>query len=128
MDRWFGDLLVLIGQKKLADKSVLPRIIKVGIYEFALIDWVPEEAEEEGCLGICNRFEFIIKVRTDIPDFSYAETLEHEINHACWHAAALKTRASEETVVNRLTPFLLMARRDNPEIYAWIDRAIAQKA
>src|ERR1700730_14157201 len=104
-------------RKKLADRNTLPRTIKVGVFEFALIDWDPEEAEEEGCLGICNRFDLFIKVRTDIPDSSYAEVLEHEINHACWHAAALKTRASEETVVNRLTPFLLMARRDNPEIY-----------
>jgi hypothetical protein len=29
---------------------------------------------------------------------------------------------------DRLTPVMMMARRDNPEIYAWIDRAIAQKA
>ncbi|MGC0389324.1 hypothetical protein [Bradyrhizobium sp. USDA 241] len=68
-----------------------------------------------------------IKVRTDLPDLGFAETLEHEINHACWDAAKLKSRASEETVVNRLTPVMMMARRDNPEIYAWIDQAIAQK-
>jgi hypothetical protein len=28
--------------------------------------------------------------------------------------------------VNRFTPIMMMARRDNPEIYAWIDRAIAK--
>ena len=108
------------------DRSTLPRAIKVGIYEFTLVDWDPNEAEAEGALGICDRFNFDIKVRTDIPDSSYAETLEHEINHACWHAGALKSRATEETVVNRLTPIMMMARRDNPEIYAWIDRAIAK--
>jgi hypothetical protein len=117
-----------MSRRKLADRLTLPAIIKVGVYEYTLIHWDPEEADEKGCLGICDRFSKLIKVRSDVPDSSFAEVLEHEINHACWDAAALKSRAAEESVVNRLTPFMLMARRDNPEIYAWIDRAIAQKA
>jgi len=118
----------VMSRRKLADRRTLPSIVKVGVYEYSLLHWDPKEADEKECLGICDRFTKEIKVRDDIPDSSFAETLEHEINHACWDAAALKSRATEETVVNRLTPFLLMARRDNPEIYAWIDRAIAQKA
>jgi hypothetical protein len=114
--------------RKLPDRRKLPSIIKIGIFEYRLVHWDPEEAEEKECLGLCDRFNFIIYVRNDLPDSGFAETLEHEINHACWHAAALKSRANEETVVNRLTPVMIMARRDNPEIYAWIDRAIAQKA
>jgi hypothetical protein len=117
-----------MSRRKLVDRRTLPAIVKVGVYEYTLIHWDPKEADEKECLGICDRFTKDIKVRDDIPDSSFAETLEHEINRACWDAAALKSRATEETVVNRLTPFLLMARRDNPEIYAWIDRAIAQKA
>jgi hypothetical protein len=117
-----------MSRRKIADRKTLPTIIKIGVYEYTLIHWEPAEADEAGCLGICDRFTKEIKVRSDIPDSSFAEVLEHEINHACWDAASLKTKAAEETVVNRLTPFLLMSRRDNPEIYAWIDRAIAQKA
>ena len=109
------------------DRKSLPRIIKVGIAEYTLILWDPEEADEAGCKGECNILTFEIRVRTDIPDSHFAEILEHEMNHACWEAAKLKSRASEETVINRLTPVLIAARRDNPEIYAWIDRAIAQK-
>jgi hypothetical protein len=108
------------------DRTALPCIIKIGVYEYTLVHWDPEEADKVDCLGQCDRFEKVIRVRSDIPDSSFAETLEHEINHACWDAAALKSRAAEETVVNRLTPFLLMARRDNPEIYDWIDQAIAK--
>ncbi len=114
--------------RKLPDRTKLPAIIKIGIFEYQLVHWAPEEAEEKECLGLCDRFNFIIYVRNDLPDSGFAEVLEHEINHACWHAAALKSRANEETVVNRLTPVMIMARRDNPEIYAWIDRAVAQKA
>ncbi|WP_439357816.1 hypothetical protein [Bradyrhizobium sp. DASA03007] len=114
--------------RKLPDRRKLPRLIKVGINEYQLLDMDPEEADKLGVAGTCNVFDFKVCVRTDLPDSGYAETLEHEINHACWEAAKLKSRASEETVVNRLTPVMMMARRDNPEIYAWIDRAIAQKA
>jgi hypothetical protein len=114
-------------QTKINDRLKLPTIIKIGIFEYTLEHWDPAEADETDCLGQCDRFNFIIHVRSDLPDSGFAEVLEHEINHACWHAANLKSRAQEETVVNRLTPVLIMARRDNPEIYSWIDRAIAQK-
>ncbi|MEY9138529.1 hypothetical protein ABIE79_010057 [Bradyrhizobium diazoefficiens] len=114
-------------RRRLPDRRKLPRIIKIGVYEYILMHWDPEAAESEECLGKCDRFNFIIHVRNDLPDSSFAEVLEHEINHACWHAASLKSRAGEETVVNRLTPVMIMSRRDNPEIYAWIDQAIAQK-
>ncbi|MGC0389215.1 hypothetical protein [Bradyrhizobium sp. USDA 241] len=114
-------------RRRLPDRRKLPTTIKIGIYVYTLKHWDPAEAEEKECLGLCDRFNFIIYVRNDLPDSSFAEVLEHEINHACWHAAALKSRAQEETVVNRLTPVMIMARRDNPEIYAWIDKAIAQK-
>ena len=116
-----------MSRRKLTDRRKLPRVIKIGICEYKLIHWDPVEAEAAGCRGECNIFTFEIRVRSDMPDSHFAEILEHEINHGCWAAAKLKGRASEETVVNRLTPIQIAARRDNPEIYAWIDRAIAQK-
>lgn len=112
---------------KIRDRRKLPTIINIGVFKYTLEHWDPAEADEKECLGLCDRFNFIIYVRSDLPDSGFAETLEHEINHACWHAAALRSRAQEETVVNRLTPVMIMARRDNPEIYAWIDKAVAQK-
>ena len=119
---------VVSRRRKPQDRNTLPAIIKVSVSEYKLIHWDPVDAEAAGCRGECNIFTFEIRVRQDLPDSHFAEILEHEINHACWAAAKLKSRASEETVVNRLTPIQIAARRDNPEIYAWIDRAIAQKA
>lgn len=113
--------------RKRPDRTKLPEKIKIGIAEYDLIHWDPDQADLEGLLGKCCVFDFKIWVRTDLPDSGFAETLEHEINHACWTAAKLKSKAAEETVVNRLTPVMIQARRDNPEIYAWIDQAIAQK-
>jgi hypothetical protein len=116
-----------MSRRKIADRRKLPNIIKIGVYEYSLIHWDAEEAEKKECLGLCNRFTKQVFIREDLPDSSFAETLEHEINHACWHAADLGAEEEEEVVVNRLTPLLILARRDNPKIYAWIDRAIAQK-
>lgn len=113
--------------RKLPDRRKLPNTIKIGVYVYDFVHWDPEEAEKNEAFGICNRFTRQIAIRDDLPDSSFAEVLEHEINHACWDAAALKSKGAEETVVNRMTPLMMMARRDNPEIYAWIDQAIAQK-
>ncbi|WP_316196595.1 hypothetical protein [Bradyrhizobium sp. SZCCHNS3053] len=114
-------------RRKLQDRRTLPAAIKIGIFVYRLEHWDPAEADKRDLMGLCDRFNFVVHVRDDLPDSSFAEVLEHEINHACWGAAALKSKANEETVVNRLTPIMMMTRRDNPEIYAWIDRAIAQK-
>ncbi|ARQ95369.1 hypothetical protein [Bradyrhizobium phage BDU-MI-1] len=113
--------------RKRPDRTKLPEKIKIGIADYDLIHMEPAEADALEVLGMCNVFELWIKVRSDLPDAGFAETLEHEINHACWTAAKLKSKAAEETVVNRLTPVMMQARRDNPEIYAWIEQAIAQK-
>lgn len=114
-------------QKKLPDRSKLPSIIKIGVHEYELIHMDPELAEEKEVFGLCNRMTLKISIRSDLPNSGFAETLEHEINHGCWYAAGLDEEETEEQVVLRMTPILMMARRDNPEIYAWIDRAIAQK-
>jgi hypothetical protein len=113
--------------KKLLDRRKLPTIIKIGVHEYELIHMDPEVAEEKEVFGLCNRMTLKISVRSDLPDSGFAETLEHEINHGCWYAASLDEEETEEQVVLRLTPMLMMVRRDNPEIYAWIDQAIAQK-
>jgi predicted transcriptional regulator len=113
--------------RKLRDRTKLPKIIKIGVHEYELIHLDPVVAEEKEVFGLCNRMTLKISVRSDLPDSAFAETLEHEINHGCWHAASLDDEETEEEVVLRLTPVMIMARRDNPEIYAWIDRAIAQK-
>jgi hypothetical protein len=89
-------------------RDALPQFIQIGVFRYRLQHWDPK----------------VICVRTDIDDTTFAETLEHEIGHACWFACALKSRANEETVISRFTPFLMMARRDNQEIYAWIDSVL----
>jgi hypothetical protein len=115
-----------MSRRKPLKRDNLPATIRIGVFRYALEHWDPLEAEQQGCYGNCDRFAKIIRVRTDITDESFAETLEHEIMHACWDASGLKSRAGEERVVSLLTPILMMARRDNPDLYAWIDSVMAK--
>lgn len=108
-------------------RNDLPKIIRIGITQYDLILWPPADAEAAEAWGICNILTCEIKVRDDLPERTFAEVLEHEINHGCWEAVKLEDRASEEAVIKRLTPAMIAARRDNPEIYAWIDQAFVQK-
>jgi hypothetical protein len=99
----------------------LPDFIQIGVFRYAFIHWPAAEAEAVEQFGECDNNLKIIKVREDVDDATFAETLEHEIGHACWFACGLKSRATEERVISLFTPFLMMARRDNPEIYEWIE-------
>lgn len=108
-------------------RQILPKKIRIGIDDYDLIHMDQEEADAIEAIGACNVLDLWMKVLATLPDSRFAETLEHEINHGCWAAAKLEDAADEETVINRLTPVQIAARRDNPEIYAWIDRAIAKK-
>lgn len=52
-------------RRRLPDRRKLPTTIKIGIYVYTLKHWDPAEAEEKECLGLCDRFNFIIYVRND---------------------------------------------------------------
>jgi hypothetical protein len=53
---------------KIRDRRKLPTIIKIGVFKYTLEHWDPAEADEKECLGLCDRFNFIIYVRSDLPD------------------------------------------------------------
>jgi hypothetical protein len=106
------------------NRTDLPDHIKIGVFRYRLVHWPAEDADEAACYGQCDHLLKIIRVRDDVDDETFAETLEHEIGHACWDACGLKTRASEERVISLFTPFLMMARRDNRVIYEWIEAVL----
>lgn len=107
-------------------RAKLPSHIRIGIYNWEFIQWDPEEAEKQGLSGQCVPMNLEVKVRTDLPNVLHAEILKHEIMHACWFCVGLGDQEDEESVVERLTPVLLQVRRDNPEIFKYIDAAIAE--
>jgi hypothetical protein len=64
-----------------------------------------------------------IEIQTDISELDYANTLLHEILHACVYLSSLnadggvlKEEESEEQVVNTIANWLLAVFRDNPKL------------
>ncbi len=107
-------------------RAKLPEHMRIGVYRWTLIMWDPEIAEAANCVGECNKMSLEIRVRTDITDTRFAECLMHEIVHACWFVVGLGDEEEEEAAVERLTHALLQARRDNPEVFKFIDTAISE--
>jgi hypothetical protein len=73
-----------------------------------------------GSLGICDRLNLTIKLRTDLPIQQTVNTLLHEIMHACYDACELVDSSNEETIVTLLTNALQQVGQDNPDVIKWI--------
>jgi hypothetical protein len=63
---------------------------------------------DEGCSGTSDLTADIIRIRYDLTDEQYEETLLHELLHYVWHLTALPhlIEEHEETVVRSLAPWL----------------------
>ena len=61
-----------------------------------------------------------IRIDPDRPPTAVAESLLHEILHACWDLTSLRTSEQcaeiEEAAVSALSPWLLGVLRDNPDL------------
>ncbi len=67
-----------------------------------------------------------ICVREELADAAEAEALCHEMLHALFHASDNHglTEEQEERAVRALSPFLLMAIRDNPGVFEEMRKAV----
>lgn len=73
----------------------------------------------DGLQGLMRRGQSVIEINPLQPKDHYRDTILHETLHACWEQAALPAgdpescEDLEEEVIRRITPWLLMALRDN---------------
>jgi hypothetical protein len=97
----------------------LPQSIRVGPFDMTFVELTGEDAEanngeftaSDGTIGL--RPEFLDGARA-------ADTLIHEILHAIWFVADLKTEQGEEFIVNTQAIYLTQVFRDHPELLAWL--------
>ena len=61
-----------------------------------------------------------LRLDTDLPRTSLAETLLHEAMHIAWHQAGVTDSDDEERTVTALAPRLLELLRRNPEVVAYL--------
>lgn len=102
----------------------LPSSVRVGPHVYEIVGMTRSESETRDVIGECDQDERKIYVRKDLPPHSLAETLLHEILHACWYAGSLEDTDAEERTVNVLAMQMAMVIRDNPKLMSWIGRCM----
>lgn len=114
--------------------TTLPDTVKIGPFTYSI---VVDQAAIDRCGqqsganldGNTDANTQTITVRPEMPPEREADTVVHELLHAAIEHAGLNCRGpledhgAEEQVVNTLSPWLLGALRDNPQL---VDYLMAQ--
>jgi hypothetical protein len=104
---------------------ILPEHIKVGFEIYSVAVGNTMDAGDE---GECNREKGSILVKSGMSDRRTAETIVHEVLHACWDQAGLPYDEKplgallEEDVILRLAPLLTAAILDSPQLRQMLER------
>lgn len=81
-----------------------------------------ETANDRDCIGDCDRSRLVIRIADYLAPSKSAETLLHEVLHACTDAAGLMDEPgrTDEEVVNPLSRVLFSVIQDNPALVAYL--------
>ena len=104
--------------------ATMPARIKVGsvIYRIAVLDAV---AIDNALACIDPDRETIEIMREAASAAGLAARLLHELFHAIWTDRQLGRRPNEEKVVSQFEAGTVALLRDNPNLLAWITRALS---
>jgi hypothetical protein len=95
----------------------LPGKVVVGWRTYPIRELPLKQARADGVLGWHENYPNAIAVRTEeMSPADVADTLLHEILHACWWTGELPPKANEEKAVTVLAHGLLQVLRDNPAV------------
>lgn len=103
-----------------------PSTVRVGYRDYKVIVFPASESRAEQCLGRCDNHRGQIKVDETIiaeEPAQAANTLLHEIIHACWYVGDIENDDKQEKTVSVLTNQLGCVWRDNPDVIAYLDWA-----
>ena len=97
-----------------------PKRIKVGPHRYKVVDDTTGLAANVALVrGSCHHEHLTIALDATLPHTVKAETLLHEVIHACLDGASLED-GTEETVCRTLGGSLLAALRDNPDLVRFL--------
>lgn len=98
----------------------LPSRVRIGHLDIAVRVVSRGEAERMGAPAWFDNDALEICIREDLPAPVAGECFVHESLHALFFASDNHglTDEQEERAVRALSPFLLMALRDNPQVFA----------
>jgi hypothetical protein len=99
----------------------LPASIKVGHLDFSIV-LVP--GADIGAYGDCHHDEQRIRIDAALKPQTMAETVVHEVLHACWPCHMKGDGGREELIVTALSPNICQVMRDNPKLFEWLSWAL----
>lgn len=99
--------------------------IRIGYRDCKVEAWPTDDAIESGAFADYDAAQQLIRVRTDLPPQLTAECLLHEVIHAAYDVGCLDVADSEERVVSVLGAQLSQVIRDNPDLIAYLQYALA---
>lgn len=103
----------------------LPASIRVGYRTFTTEIMTPRQAEARNAYGECDNAQGIIRIWADLDPVKSADTMIHEVLHACYCIAALEDEDKEERIVRTLAHQLAQVWRDNPALIEWINARLS---
>jgi hypothetical protein len=103
----------------------LPKSVRVGYRDYAVVPWDRADAEDKEALGDCDHILGVIRVRADLPAQEKARVLIHEVFHAMWHVGDLEKSAREEKAVSVLSFQWAAVLGQNPGLVAFMGEALA---
>lgn len=86
----------------------LPATVQVGAFKYKV-----QRRKLKGFVGQHRPFTQLLIVHPNLPDDQCADTMLHEVLHACATVAGIK---DQEDFVNRMSPVLLDTFRRNPQL------------
>ncbi|MGE5163042.1 MAG: hypothetical protein ACM3IH_03325 [Sphingobacteriales bacterium] len=98
--------------------------VRVGPFDISLTTLTGEERDK--CLGMFSEHQMSIMLReTFASDQQEAETLLHEVIHACFAVAAIQDKDSHERTVSMLSTCMAQVIRDNPGLIDWLKEKLS---
>jgi hypothetical protein len=98
----------------------IPDKVKIGCYTIKIIPMLGFEGFAHGVLGHFSEAEMCIRISKDVPKEVLANTLLHEVFHACYSVAGLREEDDEERIVTCMANTYLQVMTDNPSLDKFI--------
>jgi hypothetical protein len=105
--------------------AALPASVRVGYRTLAVEAWAHEEADTAGECGRFDTENDRILIDTAYGAATVAETLIHEVLHACYALGHVSEQDSEERTVAILSTQLAQVIRDNPDLVAFLSESLS---
>lgn len=113
-------------EKRLAEALArkLPRVVRIGPFDFWIKIWSEEEAAQSGCWGEFSSKSMEIRIQGNHPTrLKLADTVMHELMHGVYWIGNVDAEDEEEAVVETLGVGTIGLLRDNPWLMPWLKEA-----